>query len=177
MHFVAYYPCDKPTNLQKKMLVDQEIITKIQRGLSAKNMTQAALAEKLGWHRANVSKLLNGKIDNLSNESIDIINDVLAIDLFPIIFRQGTVSATALKLSEMAKSDPKFAELLECVLDVSKPKLVAFLPQIDTKKLPKIGAEVTRIVMKWEEGTDPHYSKIAVEVLDFLRGFYTKTTK
>jgi transcriptional regulator with XRE-family HTH domain len=159
------------------MKVTPEVITKIQRGLTRKGMNQAKLAEKLGWHRASVSKLLKGKTDTLSDESIDIINDVLTVDLQPIAFPEGKVSSTVLKLSRMAASDQKLAELLEIIADLDRPSMVAFLPQVDTKRLPKVGAKITQIVMQWEDGADPHYSKIAVEVLDFLREYYTKEDK
>lgn len=140
-------------------------------------MNQTELAAKLSWHRASVSKLLTGKIDNLSDESVDIINDALAVDLQPLVFRDGKASSTVLKLSEAAAKDRKIAELLEILVEITQPGMAAFLPQVETKRLPKIGAEVTRIVHAWEQGADPHYSKIAVEVLDFLRTFYSKGTK
>lgn len=140
-------------------------------------MNQTDLAEKLGWHRASVSKLLKGKIENISDETIDIINDVLTVDLQPLTFPEGKASSTVIKLSEIAANDRRIAEILEILSEIAQPDIKPFLPHVETKRLPKIGAQITRIVMKWEEAGDPHYSKIAVEVLDFLREFYAKEAK
>lgn len=156
------------------MKVTAQVIAKIQIGLSTKGMNQTQLADRIGWHRGNVSKLLKGGIDTMTEDTVDKINDALGIDLQPLQFREGTVSQTVLALSELAEQDVRFAGLLETFLHLAHPPKVAFLPQIDTKRLPKIGAEITTIVNRWEEAEDPHYAKIAVEVLDLLRKFYAK---
>lgn len=157
-----------------KMKVTAPAIAKIQMALSTKGMNQSQLAEKVGWHRGNVSKLLKGGIDTMSDEMVDKFNDALGIDLEPLKTKQGNVSRTVLALSDLAEKDVRFAGLLETFLHLAHPKVEPFLPQVDTKRLPKIGAKITEIVHQWEEGQDPHYSKIAVEVLDFLRNFYAK---
>lgn len=156
------------------MKVTARVIAKIQMALSKKGMNQSALAEKIGWHRSNVSKLLKGGIETIAPEVIDKLNDTLSIDLQPIQYAEGNVSDTVLSLSQLAENDVRFAGLLETFLHLAHPPLEPFLPQIDTKQLPKIGSAITRIVHTWEEGKDPHYSKIAVEVLDFLRNYYAK---
>lgn len=159
------------------MKVTAEIITRIQRALSDKGMNQSQLADKMKVHRSTVSTLLKGNQPTITAKLADKLNDALDIRLEPLVFEEGTVSPTALRLTAMAEGDAEFSNLLETLVRMKSVPINAFLPQVDTKKLPKIGAAVTRIVMKWEEGTDPHYSKIAVEVLDFLREFYSKSTK
>jgi len=159
------------------MKVTAEIITRIQRALSDKGMNQSQLADKMKVHRSTISTLLKGDQETITSKLVDKLNDALDIRLEPLIYEDGEVSPTALKLSNLAENDGDFANLLETLIRIKSPPISPFLPQVDTKKLPKIGAAVTRIVMKWEEGSDPHYSKIAVEVLDFLREFYTKNNK
>jgi transcriptional regulator with XRE-family HTH domain len=159
------------------MKCDAEIITRIQAAMKRKGLNQSQLAKAIGYHRSSISLLLKGKTPNIDDDLIDLLNDALGADVAPSGKRHELPSPLALDLSRLAKKDVKIAHLLETLIDVVSPEIKAFLPHVDTKKLPKIGAEVTKIVMRWEEGTDPHYSKIAVEVLDYLRDFYTKEAK
>lgn len=161
----------------KSMKCDAEIITRIQAAMKRKCLNQSQLAKAVGYHRSTISLLLKGKTPNIDDDLIDLLNDALGADVAPSGKRHEQPSPLALDLSRLAKEDAKIAHLLEAVIDVVSPEIKAFLPHVDTKRLPKIGAEVTKIVMRWEEGVDPHYSKIAVEVLDFLRDFYTKEAK
>lgn len=163
-----------PATNTSPMKSDPEIITRIQTAMSRKKMNQSQLAEAVGYHKSTISLILRGKSPNIDDDLIDEINSVLDADVAPSGKRSDKPSPLAQDLSAAAKADKRVAELLETLLEVIHPEIKPFLPHVDTKMLPKIGAEVTRIVMKWEEGTDPHYSKIAVEVLDFLRAFYTK---
>jgi len=156
------------------MKVTAEIITRIQRTLSDKGMNQSQLADKMKVHRSTISTLLKGEQETITAKLVDKLNDALDIRLEPLHYEEGVVSPTALQLSKLAEDDAEFANLLETLMRMKSGPIAPFLPQVPQKKLPKIGAEVTRIVMKWEEANDPHYSKIAVEVLDFLRGFYSK---
>ena len=159
------------------MKLTPHLINKIQIALDTQGMNQSQLASKIGYHRSHVSKMLKGEIENLSDDLVDLINDALKIDLNPINFQQVNVSPSAMELSIASENDPELSALLMALARVVRPKISAFLPQIDTKRLPKIGAEITRIAHEWEDGNDPHYSKIAVEVLTMLRKFYEKEAK
>lgn len=159
------------------MKLTQHLISKIQIALKAKGMNQSQLAEKIGYHRSHVSKILKGEVEHLSDELVDLLNDALGLDLNPVNFQQVSVSPAAMELSQVAENDPVVRSLLVSLAHVIRPKIGPFLPHVDTKRLPKIGAEITRIVSAWEDGNDPHYSKIAVEVLDMLRKFYAKESQ
>jgi len=178
IHFVAFYPCvalaSKSAKLPKNMKITRRMIAAIQMALSDQKMTQAALAKKLGYHRSHISKILKGEVDTISPDLIDGINDVLKLDLAPVVQSNGAASPLVLKLSRLAEEDSTLSALLENLAKVAAPPVGAFLPQVDTSKLPKIGAAITKIVMEWEQPKDPHYAKIAVEVLDLLRKFYEK---
>lgn len=158
------------------MKVTSETKTKIINAMTAKGLNNAQLGEKIGRTRSWVSKLLSEKdeIPELSDDMTDKINDALDVVLAPTYTAAGPVSTTAIELSRLAEGDARLANLLETILVMNAPKDVAYLPAVPTKMLPKIGAELTRIVHRWEDGNDPHYSKIAVETLDFLRRFYLK---
>lgn len=159
------------------MKVTPDIRNTIQRGLSAKGMNQAGLAVAIGRHRSWVSKLLDedsDKVQNLSGKMADKISDKLDIELRPIHLPEGEVTPTALGLSELSESMPALALLLAHLLELVDPDNRAYIPTVHQKDLIKVGAELTTIVMRWEEGTDPHYAKIGGESLDYLREFFSK---
>ena len=158
------------------MKVTAETKTAIINALTEKGWNYTDLANKIGRTRSWVSKLLAEKhqIAELNGEMIDAISDKLGVSLMPIVTIDGPISPTALRLSELAESNPAIAELLHKILEVAQPPQLAYIPAVETKKLPKIGAKLTQIVHKLEEGNDPHYSRIAVEALDYLRRFFLK---
>lgn len=160
------------------MKITPTIIGQIQTALAAKKMSQSELASRLHYHRSHISKLLKGEIETLTPDLLDGLNDVLDIDLVPVNFREGTVSPLALRISELAENNQQFTMLIETLCDlVATPEIHWFMPQVDQKRLIKIGAELTRIVHEWEDGNDPHYAKIAAESLDYIRRFYAKCEK
>ncbi|MBK1883689.1 helix-turn-helix transcriptional regulator [Luteolibacter pohnpeiensis] len=144
--------------------------------MKEKGLNASTLSLKIGKHRSYITKLLssNGGISELSSDIVDQLSDVLGVSIQPIQTSEGRISPTAARLSALAEENEDVAALLETILRVSEPSEEAYLPSVETKKLPKIGAAVTRIVHEWEQGADPHYSKIAVETLHFLRHFYAK---
>lgn len=158
------------------MKITPRMIATIQIALTDKGINQAELSRRVGFHRSHMSNLLKGKVETIEEEKIDLINDVLGTDLAPLVFEQGEVSPLALQVTRLSENDQNFAELLERLIRINGPTIPIepFLPQVDTSKLEKVGAEITRIVHEWEEASDPHYSKIAAETLDYLRRFYGK---
>jgi transcriptional regulator with XRE-family HTH domain len=139
-------------------------------------INQSQLADFMGLGKAWVSKLMNRKLQNLSDDQVEKIESFLGIRLAQFVDKSVQVSPMAVELTRKMSEHPSFPKIVEALLEIQVSTDPGPL-WVETKRLPKIGAEVTRIVMKWEEGTDPHYSKIAVEVLDFLRTFYAKGSK
>lgn len=150
--------------------------TTILSGMSKKGMNNTDVANAIGKSRSWVSKLLKeqNEITDLSPEVIDQLNDVLEIDLNPIVYREGAVSKSALLLSKQAEEDIEVAQLIDSLAKLVERPERAYIPYVDQKNLVKIGSELTKVVMTWEEGEDPHYAKIAVESLHFLREFFAK---
>jgi hypothetical protein len=81
----------------------------------------------------------------------------------------------AAELTQAAESDPRLGKVLEALALLASPaEPVAFIPVVHQKQLIKIGAELTRIVHRWEQAADPHYAKIGAESLAYLREFLSK---
>jgi transcriptional regulator with XRE-family HTH domain len=158
------------------MKVTSDVKTAIINGLSAKGMRMAQLAEKIGRTRSWVSKLLSdeGGIADLSDELVDAISDVIERPIRPVYAEGGRVSASAARLSELAEKDPVLAGLLDTLLAACAPESKPYIPIVHQKELIKVGAEVTRIVHRWETPDNPHYGKIGAEVLDYLRRYFEK---
>lgn len=156
------------------MRVTKDVIASIQAARKAKGLNQSQLANLLGCDRSTVSKLLSGKTHTLEEPMIGNINHILAIDIEGDKANGVRVSQTAKMLSAIAEKDERVAAMLESILEFAMPDKSPFLPDVPTRRLPRLGATITRIVHQWEEHSDPHYSKIAVEVLDAIRDYYAK---
>ena len=74
------------------MKITPHLINKIQIALKTKKMNQSQLAEKIGYHRSHISKLLKGEVDRLSDELIDKLNDALSLDLNPVDWQQAAIT-------------------------------------------------------------------------------------
>jgi hypothetical protein len=158
------------------MKITTRLRQQILKAMTAKGLNGSTLSLKLGKNRTYMAKILaeDGGIEEISDKIVDGLADHLEIPIRPVQTVDGPLSPTAIALSEMADSDPVLGEILDNLLKVKTSSSAAYLPYVETKRLPKIGAEITKIVMKWEQPNDPHYSKIAVEVLELLRDFYAK---
>lgn len=158
------------------MKVTAQVIEKILRGMKAKgNMSQTALAEKIGTSRSYISRILKGDYQTIPDEQAVAISDALEISLIPLRYQEGSVSSTALQLTQIAEEDPAFSSLLEALLSLKDGDAKkAFLPSVSTDALKVIGAELSRIVHEWEQPKGDYTPKIGAEALSFLREFYRK---
>jgi transcriptional regulator with XRE-family HTH domain len=104
--------------------------------IADKGMSMSSLAKNIGKSRSWMSKLLGSKneITEVSNEIIDLINSALGVDLNPIHFAIGTVSATALALSALAERDPRYAQILELLLSLAAPPQSALAAALDQQQ-------------------------------------------
>lgn len=159
------------------MIVTADTIQRIQAARKELGLNQSEMADLLGLHRTTISKLLKGEIATMRPEIVEAFLDKMNLDLQPLRTPQGSVSPAAARLSEFSKSNADLAATLEFLARLCTPQVKPLLPDVDTDKLPKIGAALTRIVHRWENATDPHYAKIAAEALDWIREFYRKGAK
>jgi transcriptional regulator with XRE-family HTH domain len=160
------------------MKVTKDIQQKIIRALPKKGLNLSEFSEKLGKHRTWATKLLskNSTIQELSQDTADQISDLLGIPLRPVQTIAGNVSHTAIELSRSAENDARIAQLLEIVFDLANPEPdnTAHIPVVETKELQRVGAEISKIVHRWEQPKGDYSPKIGAEVLDYLRGYFAK---
>lgn len=155
------------------MKVTKHTTEKILRAMTAKGMKQTDLADKVGVHRSYISRMLAGDYPTITDELAMKIGDVLEIRLLKLVFEDGAVSDTALQLSNLADEDPKFASLLETLLELKagSPK-EAFLPSVEQATLGEIGREAIRLSFMWEDGDETRAIKVGADLLTFIRERY-----
>jgi len=128
-----------------------------------KGVTQTALAEKMGYGKAWVSKLLNGSIKRLSDSDVEKIEDFLGIRFF-VVTENAKVSGLAVELSEAAEKDPEFLNVLTELAryqSLASEKRVFTPRYFETKEMTRIGQEIIRIAFADEDKP----GKVAREVL------------
>lgn len=157
------------------MKVTKQTTDKIMRAMTAKGMKQVELAEKVGVHRSYISRLLAGDYPTIPDEQAVKIGDALDLRLLKLVYEEGSVSETALRLTAHADADPAFSSVLETLLEMKEgdPR-DAFLPSVSQEKLGEIGAEAIRLAFMWEDGDETRKIKVGADLLTFLRELYRK---
>lgn len=140
-----------------------------------KNVTQTQIAESLKKGKAWVTKFLSGKARTIKPADMAALEKLLGIKYFSVEKASGDRSPLANKIAALVDLDPAFAKLavaLEQALAKRTDSMgVEFVP---TKDLKMIGQEITRIVHAREDAKGAYQPKIAVEVIEYLRGYFAK---
>ena len=124
------------------MNVTEHTIATITQGLRKNNMTQTELAEKMGFGKAWVSKLLKGGIKNLSDEHTDQLEEVLNVSFFTLV-ETNQVPGLAVELGQQMKDRPELTELVAALLSLNNSTFYT-VPHIPTKDLVDFGKEIVR---------------------------------
>jgi len=148
--------------------------TKIANALIRTGVQKKELAEALGLKPSWVTKLLNGTIKNITDAQEREIGKLLKVKLRKFNEQGVAVSAMAVEVDAVMNVSAPFTEVVAALLKLAQNHDAAHIPVVETKCLSHIGAELTKIVMRWENGKDPHYARIAAESLVFLRTFFEK---
>jgi hypothetical protein len=126
-------------------------------------INQSQLAEHMGLGKAWVSKLMNGKLLNLSEKQVDQLEEFLGIRLHSFVDKKNLVSPIAQKISDKMQENAVISKIVEALLELdcsinSGPKW------IETKDMTKVGQEIIRIAFADEDKP----GKVAREVLKLL---------
>lgn len=158
------------------MRVDSQAISQILHAMGLLGVNQSQLADRMGKSRSWVSRLLSGEITTLRPDVVDELNDALELDFrgprlaeSPATYGEDPLM---MRLRLACQDNPDLTQALEAIARLTTPSIDPFLPHVSQKTLIKIGAELTRIVHRWEENQDPHYAKIAAEALAYLRSHF-----
>ena len=129
-----------------------ELIKRRFRDSSKPKINQSQLADFMGYGKAWVSKLMNRKLQTLTEEQVENLEKFLSIKLQEF----GDVSQMPILATELAKK-----------MKTSEPLTMIVAPSprwIETQDMTKIGQEIIRIAFANEDKP----GKVAREVLKLL---------
>lgn len=148
------------------MKVTNATITLIQkrfRDPSKPKINQSQLAEHMGLGKAWVSKLMNKRLQNLSEKQVDQLEEFLGIRLEAFADKGNKVPAIAIEISKKMQSNDAVAKIVSALLELETEG--PFGPKwIETKDMTKIGQEIIRIAF----ANDDKPGKVARLVLELL---------
>lgn len=126
-------------------------------------INQSQLAEHMCLGKAWVSKLMNGKLQNLSEKQVDQLEEFLGIRLHAFVDKKNLVSPIAQQISNKMHENPIVSTIIEALLELdcsinSGPKW------IETQDMTKLGQEIIRLSFANEDKP----GKVAREVLKLL---------
>lgn len=140
------------------------LISKRFRDTSKPKINQSQLADYMGYGKAWVSKLMNGKLQSLSSEQVEKLEEFLGIRLESYTDKKHPVPTLALEIAAKMQACEPVARIVSALLemDVSRP---AKGPKwIETKDMSKVGQEIIRIAFANEDKP----GKVASLVLSLL---------
>jgi plasmid maintenance system antidote protein VapI len=130
---------------------------------SKPKINQSQLAEHMQLGKAWVSKLMNGKLKNLSEEQVDQLEEFLDTRLQVFSDKKHNVPAIAVELSKRMQQSVAISKIVEALLELETA--VPPSPRwIETQDMTKIGQEIIKIAFANEDKP----GKVAREVLKLL---------
>lgn len=143
----------------------QAIVTE---GLRKTGVLKKQLALELGVNPAWITKFYDGTLKTLADEHVSTIERVLNVKFRRIISDMDGIPGAAVELGKMMNEKPELAAIIGGLLTLAQNQTIHGIPYMTPKELIKIGAEITKIVAKWDESADPHYAKIGLESIKVI---------
>jgi transcriptional regulator with XRE-family HTH domain len=133
------------------------------RDASKPKINQSQLADHMGYGKAWVSKLMNKKIQNLTDDQVEKMEEFLGIRLQGFVDSRGAVAPMAVEISMKMKESAQVSKIIEALLELDigsrdGPRWV------ETKDMTKLGQEIIRIAFANEDKP----GKVASLVLGLL---------
>jgi len=125
------------------------------------NQSQLAAHMKLG--KAWVSKLMNRKLFNLSDEQVELLEEFLDIRLQAFSDKTHDVPAIAVEISKRMQDSDPISKIIAALLEMDTPATPSSR-WIETQDMTKVGQEIIRIAFANEDKP----GKVASEVLKLL---------
>ena len=133
------------------------------RNKSKPKINQSQLAEHMELGKAWVSKLMNKKLQSLSEKQVDQLEEFLGIRLQAFIDKQNQVSPMASEISKKMQDSEPIAKIIEALLELEISPFAG--PEwIETQDMTKVGQEIIRIAFANEDKP----GKVARLVLELL---------
>ena len=113
-------------------------------GLRNKDVKKTELSIHLGRPKNWATKLFNGTLKTLDDDTVDEICDYLGVSFIEVVEKKQTVSATAVKLSNLMDQDEDIATTITSLAEYLEQATMRRLPYIPTRALVSLGKEITR---------------------------------
>jgi transcriptional regulator with XRE-family HTH domain len=139
-----------------------ELIKRRFRDPTKPKINQSQLADHMGYGKAWVSKLMNKKLQNLTEEQVELLEKFLSIKLqeFSEVSKMPPLAAELAR--KMQTSEP-LTRIVSALLEI-EPAIAPSTRWIETKDMTKVGQEIIRLVFANEDKP----GKVAREVLKLL---------
>lgn len=109
-------------------------------------INQSQLAEHMGLGKAWVSKLMNNKLQTISEEQVDQMEEFFEIRLQAFADKKNEVPAIAVEISKKMQGSTPISKIIEALLEIETPAQTG--PRwIETKDMTKVGQEIIRIAL------------------------------
>lgn len=117
----------------------------ITQSLIKMKMTQTVLAKKMKTSKSWVSKLLNGTLKRLSDDQVDLLEEILETSLLEVLEVNPTPEMAKV-LGERMKNSEELTDLVTSLLRLYDNKSRAYktIPYLSTKDLVDFGKEIVR---------------------------------
>lgn len=113
-------------------------------------INQSQLADFMGLGKAWVSKLMNGKLQNLSSDQVDKLESFLGIRLTEYVDKKQEVSPLVRELTQKMNQNESISKIVSALLELDLSPRPG--PQwVETKDMSKVGQEIIRIAFANED--------------------------
>ena len=129
-----------------------------------KGITQKQIADTAGYGKAWATKMLNGTLKAINDETVDKLEELLGIQFVSGVYKEQKVSGLALRISTAIDENPQLGKVIEELLPLVDQDH-RFTPRyFETKEMTKLGQEIIRLVFANEDKP----GKVAREVLKLV---------
>lgn len=127
-------------------------------------INQSQLADHMGYGKAWVSKLMNGKHQTLTPEQVEKLEEFLDIRLESFADKKQPVPTIALEIAAKMQASEPISRIVSALLEID-PAIEPQGPRwIETQDMTKVGQEIIRISYANEDKP----GKVARLVLELL---------
>lgn len=139
------------------------LIAKRLRDAAMPKINQSEIAERMGYGKAWMSKVMNGTIQELSDEQVEKLEKILGIKLQK--FREKvSASPFAQELEAKINENPALAKIIDAVLAFTEAAPIWTPRYIDSSEMNGLGQAIIRIAHAEQDKP----GKVAREVLKLL---------
>lgn len=149
------------------MTITESVRTRILAAMKRKGITNAELAQALGYTKPWTTRLLNGTLQTLSDETVVRMENLLEIQFFRFVRSEEEVSGLGIEVSQASKDSPELIRTIETILELHRNAGSSASTPADSEsaQIVAIWEEITQFAMENED--DP--SKIGEKVLESIR--------